>query len=163
MLEHQLDGAFVCGPVDHPALEETVVFREELVLATAAPAAGLEALAGAEAPRILVLRAGCSYRQRLEDVLARRGIVAVRRLEFGTLDAIFGCVAAGLGITLMPRAVVEAAALRSRIAVHALTPAEAEVETVFIRRRDALEPSALRAFLDVAREAADGRPALAAE
>ena len=56
--------------------------------------------------RLVILRAGCSYRQRLEEVLARRGVVGLRRLEFGTLEAILGAVAAGLGITLMPRALI---------------------------------------------------------
>ena len=31
VLAHRLEGAFVCGPVDHPELAERVVFREELV------------------------------------------------------------------------------------------------------------------------------------
>ena len=53
-----------------------------------------------------MLRAGCSYRQMLETLLARRGIVVQRLLEFGTLEAIFGCISAGLGITLLPRALV---------------------------------------------------------
>ena len=53
-----------------------------------------------------MLRAGCSYRQMLEALLARRGITVARRLEFGTLEAIFGCVAANLGITLLPRALI---------------------------------------------------------
>jgi len=56
--------------------------------------------------RIVVLRAGSSYRQMLEALLARRGITVRRQLEFGTLEAIFGCVAAGLGITLLPRALI---------------------------------------------------------
>ena len=39
--------------------------------------------------------------------LAKRGVQAPRLLEFGTLEAIFKCVAAGLGITLLPRSVAE--------------------------------------------------------
>jgi DNA-binding transcriptional LysR family regulator len=31
VLEHKLEGAFVCGPVDHPDLHEEAVFEEELV------------------------------------------------------------------------------------------------------------------------------------
>jgi DNA-binding transcriptional LysR family regulator len=148
VLDRTLDGAFVAGPVDHPALDQTVMFREELVLVTAARGGGIEALRAMPDLRILVLRAGCSYRQRLEDVLARRGIVAVHRLEFGTLDAIFGCIAAGLGVTLMPRAVVDASTARGRLAMHPVSPGEAAVDTLFVRRHDGLETSALRAFLE---------------
>jgi DNA-binding transcriptional LysR family regulator len=147
VLGHQLEGAFVCGPVDHPELEEQTVFREQLVVATSPSVRGLDQLCAQERLKIVVLRAGCSYRQRLESVLAARGIVDVRLLEFGTLESIFACVGAGIGVTLLPRIVLESAARDGRVALHALPSAEAEVDTVFIRRRDAFTSSALAAFL----------------
>jgi hypothetical protein len=39
------------------------------------------------------------------------------------------------------------------VAIHALPHGEGRVETVFVRRRDGLTTSALRAFLDLARPA----------
>ena len=72
--------------------------------------------------------------------------VGLRRLEFGTIDAILGAVAAGLGITLMPRVLVGPTWRGGRIAVHRLPPAEARVQTLFVRRRDMLCSSALAAF-----------------
>jgi hypothetical protein len=101
--------------------------------------------------RVVVLRAGCSYRQKLEVLLAHHGITVRRQLEFGTLEAIFGCVAAGLGITLLPRALLGPVWTADRVSVHSLPPAEARVETVFIRRRDAFVSSALKAFLETAK------------
>jgi DNA-binding transcriptional LysR family regulator len=147
VLGHRLEGAFVCGPVDHPELEEQTVFREQLVVATSPSVRALDQLGAQERLKLVVLRAGCSYRQRLESMLAARGIVDVRLLEFGTLESIFACVGAGIGITLLPRIVVAAAARDGRLALHALPAAEAEVDTVFIRRRDAFTSSALAAFL----------------
>jgi DNA-binding transcriptional LysR family regulator len=147
VLARKVEGAFVCGPVDHPALAAEVAFREEMVVATAPSVASLDALARQESVKIVVLRAGCSYRQRLEGVLARRGIVGLRQLEFGTLDSIVGCVAAGLGVTLLPRSVLDAAARGGRVALHALPPAESVAETLFIRRRDGAVSSALAAFV----------------
>ena len=109
-LNHDVDGAFVCGPVDHPDLEEEVVFREELVVVTAAmrSARELTDILRQRQLKIVVLRAGCSYRQRLEEVLARRGAVGLRRLEFGTIEGILGAVTAGIGLTLLPRRLVAA-------------------------------------------------------
>lgn len=161
VLERHLEGAFVCGPVNHPDLVEEVVFREELVLITAPGVRKLEAALSAREVKVVVLRVGCSYRERLEAILARRGIAGLRRLEFGTIDGIIGCVAAGLGISLLPRVVVETAVRAGRIAAHALPPDDAVVETVFVRRRDAFVSSALAAFLDCARPRAV--PAVAAE
>ena len=147
VLAERLDGAFVCGPVNHPALIEQRIFREDLALMTAPGTPSAEAALGRAGLRIIVLRAGCSYRQRLEAVLARRGIVGVRMLEFGTLEAIFGSVAAGLGVTLLPRSLVGPVIREGRLAVHDLPVAEARVETVFIRRRDGRASSALLAFV----------------
>jgi LysR family transcriptional regulator, cell division regulator len=147
VLDQQVDGAFVCGPVAHPDLDKQVMFREELVMLTAPDVVSLDAALNGGEVRVVVLRAGCSYRQILETLLARRGIVVQRQLEFGTLEAIFGCVGAGLGITLLPQSLVGGVWDAGRVAVHALPPKDAMVETVFIRRRNGFISSALRAFL----------------
>jgi DNA-binding transcriptional LysR family regulator len=148
-----VDGAFVCGPVVDPELDARPMFREDLAILAAPGTASLPGLIAAGDLRIVVLHAGCSYRQRLEMVLARRGVPAPRLMEFGTLEAIFACVAAGLGITLLPRALVGGVCASGRVAVLALPPAEAAVETVFLRRQDGFASSALAAFLAHARQA----------
>jgi DNA-binding transcriptional LysR family regulator len=153
VLDRRLEGAFVCGPVAHPSLVEQVMFEEELALLAAPGLASIEAATQGGIARIVVLRAGCSYRQRLEALLARRGIAVPRLLEFGTLEAIFGCVAAGLGITLLPRALVGPVWQSGRVSLHRLPPAEALVTTVFIHRRESHLSTALRAFLDHVRTA----------
>ena len=145
----ELEGAFVCGPIASSELEVRHAFTEELVLLTGPRLQSLDDLERTTTElRIIVLRAGCSYRQRLEEILARRGIVPVRVLEFGSLEAILGCVAAGLGVTLLPGALVDSV-WRDGLRMHALPPRDAQVETLFIHRRDGYCSSALRAFLDV--------------
>lgn len=152
VLAAKLDGAFVAGPVRHPELAEETMFREELVLVTARRMHGWADLPHERDLKLVLFRAGCSYRQRLEALLAERGIVGVRRLEFGTLDGILGCVAAGIGVTMLPRAVI-APSWNDLLAFHALPPGEGRADTVFIRRPDAFAPSALEAFLGFARPA----------
>ena len=151
---HRVDGAFVCGPVTHPDLETEVFIREELVILTAPSIGRLDALLDAGEPRIVVLRAGCSYRQRLEEILARRGRVGLRWLEFGTLEAIVGCVAAGLGLTLLPRGLIGPVWHPGRVAVHELPDGEGLVDTLFVRPRGAFVSSAMAAFLARVRAAA---------
>lgn len=163
VLQREVDGAFVAGPVDHADLAQETVFREELVVVTAPTIDGLQRIGRAGALKMLVLRVGCSYRQRLETVLAARGIVDVRALEFGSLDAIISCVSAGIGVTLLPRAVVADAALGGDVRLHALPPQEAMVDTVFIHRRDRSVTSALSAFMRTVRNGSIGMMQVAAQ
>jgi DNA-binding transcriptional LysR family regulator len=161
VLQRRLEGAFVCGPVSHPELDQETLFDEELVILTATGLKDWEAEARRGALKIVVLRVGCSYRQRLEDVLAKRGIVGLRRLEFGTLEAIYGSVAAGIGLTLLPKRLIGSVWRDGRVAMHRIPAGEAQVETVFIRRRDGFLSSALAAFLDSARAAQPSRGKIA--
>ena len=145
-----LDGAFVAGPIEHPDLVTSVAFKEELVLLTAQrwkSLAALRAGTSSSGPTILVFRTGCSYRQRLEQVMSELGWPSAQRLEFGTLDGIIGCVAADMGVTLLPRAVAERSEQHGAIRLHALSGSQRRVETLFIRRRATHEGSALRSFL----------------
>jgi DNA-binding transcriptional LysR family regulator len=146
VLAHELDGAFVCGPVRHTELSATLVFREELVLASADSASGGDALLG-NACTILVKGPGCAYRERFEAYIQGRGVRKVRRLQFGTLEAILGCVESGLGVTMLPRSVLAEAERAGRVRLHPLPSREALVDTVFVRRKDVVEFSAMRAFL----------------
>jgi DNA-binding transcriptional LysR family regulator len=152
VVENQLDGAFVAGPIDHPEIVQERVFTEELVLVTSRATQSLKDLAKLPDLRTIVFQLGCSYRQRLETILAGMGIVTAKPLEFGSLDTIINCVSAGIGVTLLPRGVVAAAADAGRVNVHALPRNRAWVETLFIRRHDAYVSSALKAFVAMARE-----------
>ena len=123
MLDGTLDGAFVAGPIEHADLTATVAFREELVLVTARRCNYLAALRPGtpeSGPTALVFRTGCTYRQRLEQMFSDFGWPSAARFELGTLDGMIGCVAAGMGVTLLPRAVVERSDQRREINVHTL-------------------------------------------
>jgi LysR family transcriptional regulator, cell division regulator len=110
----------------------------------------LDALSTISDLKTIVFRLGCPYRQRLEALLAEMGILVSAPLEFGSIDAIVSCVAAGVGVTLLPRAVVSAAADHEVLTIHPLPHDKGHAETLFVRRRDACVSSAMRSFIDVA-------------
>ena len=150
VLDGGLDGAFVAGPIEHAELVSTLAFSEELVLVTARRWTSLAALrAGTpeSGPTALVFRTGCTYRQRLEQVFTEFGWPSAARFELGTLDGMIGCVAADMGVTLLPRAVVARAHVSNDIGIHKLTTPYAQVETLFIQRRSAHQYSALQGFV----------------
>jgi len=149
VLDGTLDGAFVAGPIEHAELLSTLAFREELVLVTARKwnsLASLRAGTPESGPTALVFRTGCTYRQRLEQVFSEFGWPSAARFELGTLDGMIGCVAADMGVTLLPRAVVERNDQNGNISVHTLNAAQSRVETLFIQRRSAHQYSALQGF-----------------
>lgn len=152
VVECKLDGAFVAGPVEHPEIEQKRVFTEDLVLVASPAVSSLKALAKIADLKTVVFQFGCSYRQRLEAFLYGRGLVVARPLEFGSLDAILSCVAAGVGVTLLPLGVVAQAAAAGKVSVHRLPAELARMQTLFIRRRDGHVSSALGAFLEMAED-----------
>jgi LysR family transcriptional regulator, cell division regulator len=143
VLDHQVDLALAAPSAPHPDLVIEPVWVEEMVMVTAA---GANAWPPVGNPTILVFRAGCSYRNRLERLLAGMGAETPRCMEFGTLEGIIGCVAAGVGITLLPRAVI--ARIRpAGIECHNLDHDTARVVTGLIRRADAYPTAAVTAFI----------------
>lgn len=160
VLDHTLEGAFVAAPVEHPELVATPVFREELVLAMAKTWRDIDHYR--QANRVvtaIVFRSGCSYRQRLEQHIAMQGWLPVRRLEFGTLEGILGCVAADIGITLLPRAAVERQAISDSIRIQPIGKLEGQVDTLFVQRRDSYASAAMRSFIAACQSEGKAAPA----
>ncbi len=152
VLDYELDGAFVASPVDHPELEQHTVLVESLAFIAGQP---MDNWAASDIPRtLLVFRSGCSYRARLEQWVRTRGWLPVKILEFGTLEAILGCVEAGMGISLVPLSVVKHYHHRNKhqtLWVQPLEENEGQVETLFVRRRDTVMTPALRHFLSLSK------------
>ena len=151
VVEQKLDGAFVIGPVHHEELSEEPLFLEELVLVSPLSVRNFGDLAKVENLRAIVFQEGCSYRQRLGSILDGLGIRYVV-MEFASLDAIITCISAGIGITLLPKSLVDMLRIDQSVIVHQLPVDQAQVETVFVRRRDSYATSALHAFLRMSRQ-----------
>lgn len=149
LLRYELDGAFVAGPVEHPQLRQITVVEEELVLITSPTHPSLTSVKDLQNRTLLVFRSGCSYRAKLEQWLHAEGILPHKMMEFGALEAIIGCVSAGLGISLLPLSVIEKYVQRGNISYHTVPDQFAKVQTVFIYRKDEFIPTALQKFIDM--------------
>jgi DNA-binding transcriptional LysR family regulator len=147
VLEFHLDGAFVAGAVDHPHVEQTVLREEELVVVTEASRTEVGNL---QDQVLLVFRPGCAFRARAEQWLREEGLLPLRKMEFGALDAIIGCVSAGMGITLLPRVVVERPQYRKLVRTHRIPERYASIATSFICRDDVLRTRALSELVGMA-------------
>ncbi|HHW36261.1 MAG TPA: LysR family transcriptional regulator [Bacillales bacterium] len=149
VLQYELDGAFVAGPIEHPDLNYKTVIEEELVLVTDSFYQSLSSIKEIQNRTILVFRNGCSYRARFEEWLHHEGVIPQKIMEFGTLDGIIGCVSAGLGISILPRSVVDSYVKNNFLIQHSIPNRFAKVKTLFIYRKDKYMSTSLREFIEM--------------
>ncbi|MFP3388257.1 LysR family transcriptional regulator [Brevibacillus sp. SIMBA_040] len=145
VLHYELDGAFIGCECNHPELSSVPAFEEELVIASAASVIDIEE---ASQKPILVFTQGCSYRAVLEQWMKMMGLDQPVIMELGTLEAIIGGVVAGLGISLLPRKVINKHEEEGMIATHQIPESMRLIKTEFITRKDTYVTSALQAFID---------------
>jgi DNA-binding transcriptional LysR family regulator len=148
VLEHRLDAALVAAPLRQTELAQREVFEEELSLITARKHPPVTSAHDVAHTSLLVFRSGCAYRRRLEMWFAAAGVTPARTLEFGTFEAIVACVAAGMGVALMPQAIVRQRNLGKTIQCHSLPPRIARVKTLLVWRKDVPNHGARQAFVE---------------
>jgi molybdate transport repressor ModE-like protein len=147
VLQYELDGAFVAGPIEHSELIQKEVFEEELVLVTDTIHPLISSIKDIQTRTLLVFRTGCSYRERLEQWFHQERVIPKKVMEFGTLDAIIGCVSAGLGISMVPQSVVAKQIQEGTLRQHSLPNPYGKVKTIFIYRKDKYVPTSLLKFI----------------
>lgn len=143
VLDHKLDCAFVGGPVEHPDLLATQVLTEELVLVFS------KETDYRQIP-LIIFRDGCSYRQRALNWRQESGHSCRGIMEFGTLDGMLGCVAMGLGCTLMPRIVVTNSRYSDDFQIRTIEPHLSQIPTLLIRHKNAASLAAVDTLIKAA-------------
>jgi DNA-binding transcriptional LysR family regulator len=141
LLNGEIDAALLAEPVAEAPFEKLPIYDEELVLVAAAGHPTIRSVRDAKPRAALVFEAGCSYRQRLEDWFALKGEMPERIIEMTSYHAMLGCVVVGMGISLMPRIVLDTFPERARLSVHPLPPALSRCRTLLIWRKGAQSPN----------------------
>jgi len=146
VLNHQLDGAFISEGTTHPDLAVHDVLEEELVLLSSKP---FQSIADIKDEPILCFSKGCGYRARLESWLDDEQFKPTKMMEFGTLETILGSVAAGLGVTFVPRSTVSHLLDQGGVYCYHLPPKYSHIKTVFVRRADSYLTPTITKFIKV--------------
>jgi DNA-binding transcriptional LysR family regulator len=149
VLNYNLDFAFVAAPINHPDIIEIEAFKEEMVLIAE----------GGQQPKsieeilksriILVFRAGCSYRALLERYLLENNLISLKRFEFGSLEAIIGGVASGIGISLLPKSVIAEKLQSGALTAYKLPVHLRNCTTMLIQRKNTVQTIAMANFVDI--------------
>lgn len=101
---------------------------------------------------LLLTEGGCGYRLKLDRVLAMQNIRPGNVTEFSSVEAIKQCVAAGMGLGLLP-AIVVARELRQGLfkALHWAGPS-LDIATHIVWHKDKWISPAMRAFAELCRD-----------
>lgn len=129
-----VEAAFVAEPFNAAGLETQVVFQEEIVLITPKSEPRVRNPRDIGNLTVIAFADGCSYRRRLEAWLGSEKLHASRIMEFQSYHAIVACVAAGTGIAVVPRSVLQMSSAGSEVNVVPLPPLTAKAKTRLVWR-----------------------------
>ena len=141
VLASKLDMALVADPTNDSRLHIEPIFKEELVMVSAP---GHPKIKNAQdlssEPTLLGFNHLCAYRTRLTDWVKQDGVVA-KVVEISSYHALLSCVAAGMGVGIVPKALLEQYPFAHSIQVHPLPAKWRYSTTAIIWRKDSLKPS----------------------
>lgn len=150
ILSHDIDLAFVAGPVNHPDLNQIAFKNEDLVLVTGKAQEDVHSWQDINNRTLLVFPYGCTYRKTLEQLLLHEGITPERIIEFNSLSAMISSICAGLGMSLLPSAVVNSYIQDEMMSSYPIPEAYSVIPTVIAYRKDHFANAAFTSFFDCA-------------
>jgi DNA-binding transcriptional LysR family regulator len=155
--EFEVDAALIATPLDGPPptdlFDHIAIFREELVMLTPRGHRPIRQPSDIALSTLVAFERGCAYRSYVEKWYLEHGIRPLRVLELGSYHAIVACVAAGAGVAVAPRSVLELQRESEDVAIHSLG-ALGQIDTLLVWRRGHFS-TALEALKDALLEHAN--------
>jgi DNA-binding transcriptional LysR family regulator len=148
ILRGEVDAALTAGNIPEAPFEKIPAFEEEMVIVAAANHPPITSPRDAVSRTVLVFERGCPYRQKLEDWFALKGEMPERMIEMSSYHAILGCAVIGMGISMLPRAVLGTFPEQKRLSVHEL-PAKMNKEITWLVWRKGARSPKLNALIEI--------------
>jgi DNA-binding transcriptional LysR family regulator len=153
VLEGELAGAFVDGPVPHPDLEGVPVFREEMVLVSALRHPPILRAQDVNGANIYAFRSNCAYRRMFEKWFEDDAAAPGKIFELESYHGMLACVSAGAGLALLPASMLASMPSRRSVKSHKLRTMIGKVAIYLVWRRGLRSPS-LMALLEMLKASA---------
>ncbi|MGI9278391.1 MAG: LysR family transcriptional regulator [Endozoicomonas sp.] len=148
VMKGELDLAMVSDPVRDPGLEVVPVFQETLVLVSSSNRKMIKTPEDLEeCPVIIAFSHQCSYRKRLDEWL-KSGARQAKAINIQSYHALLGCIAAGMGVGMVPKAVLEIFPFKASVRTHALPEQWRHSDTCLVWRKGAVTTN-IKAFSSV--------------
>jgi len=155
VLHGELDAALVAEPVADAPFEKATIFQEELAIIAAARHPPIKSPRDLRPQTMLAREMGCPYRLRLDQWFKQAGEMPERIVEMTSWHAILGCTAAGMGVAVLPKMMLNTFPDRKLLSVHPLPKNLSIAPTVLIWRKGAQSPK-VSALLEVLKATPNG-------
>ncbi len=155
VLAWELDAALVAEPVSDPRLSSVLAYVEDLVLIAPAGHARIRSAQDLQQTALLAFEPDCPHRGLLMAWCAQGNVAPQRIIELGSYHAMLGCCVAGMGVALIPAAILDTYTQRARLSVHTLPRPFQTMRIQLIWRKDAPQPK-VKALIGLL--AQDGTP-----
>jgi DNA-binding transcriptional LysR family regulator len=147
VLVGEIDLALVADPRTDARLEISNIVEEEMVLVSDLKHKKILGTDDLDSePTLLSFNHLCAYRSRIQD-WAKEGCVTAKIIEISSYHTLLSCVAAGMGVGIVPKILLDYYPFASSIQQHTLDKQWRFSTTAMIWRKDSLKPS-MSAFRD---------------
>lgn len=128
VVNNKVDCAFVGGNVTHQHLHSIPIIDEELVI--------VEPIDKQYAPVLFIREDGCAYRKCALAWQQNMGRSHEETMSMSSLDGVLGCIAAGLGYTVIGKNMVENSRYENSLAVQNISVGQTVLNISLIHRTD---------------------------
>lgn len=140
LMAGEIDVAFAGEPLPDGPFDQLTAYVEDLVIVTAKNVP-LDGPPGSPSRVMLAFEHGCAHRVRLENWFADRGVIPERVIEMGSYHAIMGCASVGMGVALLPAAVLESMPVAETLQLHPLPEGRNRARTLLAWRKGVTPPN----------------------
>ena len=149
ILNYELDGIFVDGPIKNDELVQEIYIDDELVLITGQQLPDSRKLELICKNDLIVVSQNCIYKRRFEQWVQSENIQLPRSIQVGTWEGIFASVELGLGFSITIRSLAEKYSRSNSFFIYELPKAYNQNPLVFLRRKDRIMTRTFQTFLDI--------------
>jgi DNA-binding transcriptional LysR family regulator len=148
VIENNIDGAYIVGPIKNNSLKQQYIMEDSLVLISNKSDSKTIDLKSIENKKILLTNPNCLYKDRLTSWFEEKSISLGRVMEFGSLEGLLNCVKNGVGITVMANSLFEDLGIKDEVSWKLLPKKFGKVEIYFIMRQDSPITETLQRFIE---------------
>lgn len=150
LLSQNLDYGLFEIPVNHPDLLTKHSWPQDLVIVSAPDYPFTE-----DSVTALVFSSSCPYRQVMMNAFQRDGIAIARQLKLLSVDTILACVMGGVGVSVLPKPLVEREYVKPFVKTWPITHDQGFATVCLLKQKDNIDTPQAVAFSQIVREVMD--------